>query len=592
MAEKDYLAVVAIDIGSAFSGYAYQFRTDFRKDPTKNIISPHWQGTSNLTMGKTASSLLLTPDKTFHSFGFEAEKNYTRMFKDYMERKISNQSFTENKSPTDYYFFRNFKMKLYNKEVLRKNMKISDENGKQLMLRTVFKEAIGFLRRHALGAIEKQTTVKDEDIFWVLTVPAIWSEPAKQLMRAAALEAGIPGESLTLALEPEAAALYTKEQALIRHSSDGKIDLVPFIPNSTFMIVDLGGGTGDITVHEVQSDHSLHEKNMATGGAWGGSRVNEAFLQIWKDILKSDYTKCKENYPDEILEFEQSFELLKRQVGEESTADTLYISIPECIRDIPNLNNKIEENEEFPGIKISRGKAGFPKAMLENLFIEPINDITRQLHHLMEKNSVDAIIMVGGFSESKIVYNSLKKTFAKVRILNPPESSLSVLKGAVLYGFHPEHISQRISRYSYGFSISVPFDPLKHNKERDKIHKHNNQLEDVFHPIILAGEKVVPNAVREYNCRPAKVDPGYAQVEFYGTQDNNPRYVKEPVMYAPEFPCKHIGDIMIDYSKQGKPDNNEIQVRVAFGYTQLNVTAECMVQKERRTVDAHFGLLK
>ena len=45
------------------------------------------------------------------------------------------------------------------------------------------------------------------------------------------------------------------------------------------------GGTGDITIHEVQSDQSLHEKSMATGGAWGGNKINEAFMQIWKDIL-------------------------------------------------------------------------------------------------------------------------------------------------------------------------------------------------------------------------------------------------------------------------------------------------------------------
>ena len=24
---------------------------------------------------------------------------------------------------------------------------------------------------------------------------------------------------------------------------------------------------------------------MATGGAWGGNKINEAFMQIWKDIL-------------------------------------------------------------------------------------------------------------------------------------------------------------------------------------------------------------------------------------------------------------------------------------------------------------------
>lgn len=43
MAEKDSLAVVAIDIGSAFSGYAYQFREDFEKARTKNIYSCVWR---------------------------------------------------------------------------------------------------------------------------------------------------------------------------------------------------------------------------------------------------------------------------------------------------------------------------------------------------------------------------------------------------------------------------------------------------------------------------------------------------------------------------------------------------------------------
>lgn len=31
---------------------------------------------------------------------------------------------------------------------------------------------------------------------------------------------------------------------------------------------------------------------MATGGAWGGNRINEAFLGIWKDILRKEgYSK-------------------------------------------------------------------------------------------------------------------------------------------------------------------------------------------------------------------------------------------------------------------------------------------------------------
>lgn len=69
MAGKDYLVVVAIDIGSSFSGYAYKFRTDDPKNQTMGIMCPQWISSNNKASGKTASSLLLNPDGSFNSFG-------------------------------------------------------------------------------------------------------------------------------------------------------------------------------------------------------------------------------------------------------------------------------------------------------------------------------------------------------------------------------------------------------------------------------------------------------------------------------------------------------------------------------------------
>lgn len=69
MAAQNFQVVVAIDIGSAFSGYVYKFRTDNKKEYTKKIICPIWENNSHIASGKTASSLLLNPDGTFNSFG-------------------------------------------------------------------------------------------------------------------------------------------------------------------------------------------------------------------------------------------------------------------------------------------------------------------------------------------------------------------------------------------------------------------------------------------------------------------------------------------------------------------------------------------
>lgn len=52
---------------------------------------------------------------------------------------------------------------------------------------TIFRHGIRYLVDHALSTINIQGKVVDEmDIHWVLTVPAIWSDGAKQFMREAA----------------------------------------------------------------------------------------------------------------------------------------------------------------------------------------------------------------------------------------------------------------------------------------------------------------------------------------------------------------------------------------------------------------------
>ena len=52
---------------------------------------------------------------------------------------------------------------------------------------TVFAECIGYLKNHLLQSLKDQgTSTENQDIHWILTVPAIWSDPAKQFMRESA----------------------------------------------------------------------------------------------------------------------------------------------------------------------------------------------------------------------------------------------------------------------------------------------------------------------------------------------------------------------------------------------------------------------
>lgn len=53
----------------------------------------------------------------------------------------------------------------------------------------VFTESLRYLTQSLLDdARKQQTDIEMKDIKWILTVPAIWSDPAKAFMRKAAVE--------------------------------------------------------------------------------------------------------------------------------------------------------------------------------------------------------------------------------------------------------------------------------------------------------------------------------------------------------------------------------------------------------------------
>jgi hypothetical protein len=75
--------------------------------------------------------------------------------------------------------------------------------------------------------------LQNQQISYVITVPAIWKDVAKARTREAALRAGIPGHKLSFIPEPEAAALYCATLHKEVDLNDG----------DRFLVCDAGGGT-------------------------------------------------------------------------------------------------------------------------------------------------------------------------------------------------------------------------------------------------------------------------------------------------------------------------------------------------------------
>ena len=61
-------------------------------------------------------------------------------------------------------------------------------NGKKLPAHDVFAKSLIYLKQEITGWLDRQIAVPSRRIQWILTVPAIWSPGAKQMMREAAMQ--------------------------------------------------------------------------------------------------------------------------------------------------------------------------------------------------------------------------------------------------------------------------------------------------------------------------------------------------------------------------------------------------------------------
>jgi hypothetical protein len=142
----------------------------------------------------------------------------------------------------------------------------------------VASDYIGAIYRHAMKVIEGKSNKNYLDLLdkqFVLSVPAVWSEKAKDTTLRAARNAGI--SPIELIKEPEAAALFTLHQVKDQGLQVG----------DAITICDAGGGTVDLVSYEIMNLQPLELKELAppSGGIAGSMMINKRFEQWIKDSV-------------------------------------------------------------------------------------------------------------------------------------------------------------------------------------------------------------------------------------------------------------------------------------------------------------------
>ena len=519
--------VVGIDLGSSGIGYAYGFYNN-----QNQIFLSDLNGQSSDR--KVPTEIILDKDlQDILAFGHECS------------------GYIKSHDKNTYEYFKNIKMNLY-----KKIYKVKSTNGKEANIENIIAKILKKVSKEAISQIKRNndTNIKEEEIKWVVTIPAIWEEKSKQIMIDASRAAGLISEntdlSLFLALEPEAAGIYYNSSIV----SFRNINI-----NKPFIICDIGAGTVDICTHRKiikessllmpLNSHSnensifdceLIEEYPPIGGDLGGNVINEEFIKrLIIELFGEEKVKLLQNdlSNEDWDKFEKEIESLKRKYSDFEPVDfkldcSLFEDenndkkLDDYIREYNNKNHKykyqIKKNRKWELLFPSQIFSDITKEIAEKIFLR-IEEIYKNVH-------TGEIITTGAGSKNTnfyhYFYDFAKEKNMDINISSTPEPDVAIIKGAVLFGFNSNIIRKRQSKYTIGIQVHKNWNEKKHKDKGIKIYNEfdGNQCSNLFSKFITRNQYIEFDEIISKTLTTIKINPS---IVFYKTLKENCIYIDE-----------------------------------------------------------------
>lgn len=433
--------VIALDFGTTFSGVAYAFNTPGKKAEVVSIMD--WPGLQGFQQPKVPT-LILYDEKDPSKFKWGGQVDW----RDPAVHGVKLLLDPDQPKPA-YLPIASLKDDI-------KRLPKDPVN--------VAADFLGAIYKHALTKIES-AGVRDYFNFcekeFILSVPAVWSDKAKDLTLKAAKKAGI--HPVTLIKEPEAAALYT----LSSHDHSLKA-------GDSFVVCDAGGGTVDLITYEVSKMKpylQLAELVPGNGGLAGSLALNKRFEEAVRLVVGDEqFLKLRRGvgWAKASNEFDKN---IKTAFTGDIT-DVHYVTFPKAaLMDNPAkrlVGNCWEMNGEC----------------LQNIFEPVMKDVLRlidaQVSEAREKrpgNGLKGIFLVGGFGSSRYLKEQLQKEYdlMKIQVIQPHDAWGAIVKGAVISRVSNQAtITSTQAVRHYGVLAWAVFDPIvdhgrpvKYNANKD-----------------------------------------------------------------------------------------------------------------------------
>jgi len=571
--------VVGIDFGSSGSGFAYAF-----KDNEDEIIHGTIYGAN--VDNKVPTEIILDDNNNTLKFGVECIE------------------FMKTKGAKVGYYFKEIKMNLYEK---KSEIQAKNSEKKILPLALVIQRILEKLKDLAIAEIEKNRPFAQNNIKYVVTVPAIWEEFQKNIMMEACIKAGLIKEeddkSLFFALEPEAASYYC-----LKNKS---IDQNLMKEGNYYIVCDLGGGTGDIVTHLIGVNRNVNEICPPNGGKFGSNEINKLFFKdiVFKIFDCKDYNTFYKKYKEinkdvedegllfkdwnelerEVMDFKEGTNLQTVRENDYYPINFgLFQDIFNNDTDINALVDKYNQNCDNSELKLkikSKKKwvIGFPRKIIFNYIEKQVNSICEIINNILEYDKgINSIILVGGYCSNEVLISEIKKQLSnKISyFLKPSKPCLSIMEGAVLFGLNPNKIIQRKARYTIGIKTNANWNEELHSKNGKKYYSKADKTwrcENCFGIFIKVNESI--QIGQEIIKKFLFINPKSCIIYFYKTLKSNPIFINEEGI-------EEIGKLRLDAVKDFPPLERDLTITMRVGGTFIDVKAKHL--KSGTTIKIQF----
>ena len=434
--QEERFLIIGIDFGSSFSGYSIltDRKYDFEEHDKNKlffseiILDKETKIGKKIREGKKDTSIL----------NLDNNELYFSHFKKFLDKNFDYEN-------------------IYIESTIPK--------GEKVKLDYVIKGFLNILVDHIEDDIE-HLNLDLKEAKWIISAPSIWNDIGKNYLKKIAKKARLYNTEILL--EPEAASLAI--------FYDKYINKKYITIGTKYLIVDAGGYTVDVSLNEILENNNIKQLAQPKSFRLGSNFINEQIIEIIQEVYGEENLKNFTKYNTteweiilkKIEESKNNFNL----IDSENIKLNIKLDKLICYKEVKGYYGKISTEKKELCYTIKNGTnitynnevMFIPKKLIIDIISNLSSKIVSKINEYMSGINFKLLVLTGGFSNSLILREKIKKNFREkdinIEILKAPQET--VMRGAAIYGVIPNQILYRVS------PVSILIDNYEEKKDNEE----------------------------------------------------------------------------------------------------------------------------